>query len=633
MGKLEELEQGIYGKDDEERLRRTKRRVLFPKSIRKLPQVWMDKSKDIRPSGEEDRNMLNRKFLKFFLGGAGVLIIVMGSVFLFLYLGTRGQEAEVTIHDRGPVRAGELVTIPITFRNISSSVLKEVELTVILPEGSLVQEEGQDRPAPSRIVHKISDLDSGKEGSIEVLAKLFGKEGEEKEILTTLIYRPENLRARFSSKASKNFLIGLVPLAVVWEIPEIFSNNQEMKAIVRYNSSASFSFRNMWLRLEYPLGFQFISSAIKSEEGNNIWNVGDIDPGEEGSVEVLGRISGEEGEIKSFRAELGVFNTLTKEWRTFRDSHAAGKIAVTPLSITGSLKGSRETTVGLGENLQFTLRYKNNTEATLRNITVRATLEGPVLDFATLLIDKGNFDFNTRSIVWTAANAKELGELKPREEGEFHFEIQTKSRPAILHDSDKNQVVRLNAEIKPAFIPQEFTGTDLTGRDSIEAKVRTKMLFSSKVLYRSSPLPTSGPLPPKVGAKTVYTILWEIRNFTNDAENVQVIGLLPPNVVWENVFSPKDSRIIFDPATSEIRWNAGKVAAGTGINSPALTLAFQVSITPSTVDVGHALILLIESRLTGKDAFTGEELRETVGSQGTELRDDPGVSSQDGVVK
>ena len=633
MGKLEELESELYGKDDDELRRRSRRRVLFPQSVRKLPQAWMDKSKEILPSGEEDRKMMNRKFLKFFLGGAGALIIIMGSVFLFLYLGTRGSEAEVTIHDRGPVRAGEIVTIPITFRNISGSRLKEVELTVILPEGSLIQEEGQDRPAPSRIVRKIDDLDPGEEESIEVPAKLFGKEGEEKEILATLIYRPENLRARFSSKAAKNFLIGLVPLAVLLEIPENFSNNQEVRAVVRYNSSASNVFRNMWLRLEYPLGFQFISSAIKPEEGNSIWNVGDLDPGEGGSIEVRGRISGEEGEIKSFRAELGVFNTLTKEWRTFRDSQAAGKIAVTPLSITGALKGSRETTVGLGENLQFTLRYKNNTETTLRNITVRAALEGPVLDFATLLIDKGNFDFNTRSIVWTAANARELGELEPGKEGEFHFEIQTKSRPAVRQDSDKNQVVRLNAEIKPAFVPQEFAGTDLTGRDSIEAKVRTKILFSSKALYRSSPIPTSGPLPPRVGAKTVYTILWEIRNFTNDAENVQVVGLLPPNVVWENVFSPKDSRIIFDPATSEIRWNAGKVAAGTGINSPALTLAFQVSITPSTVDRGRNMTLLIESRLIGKDAFTGEELRETIGSQGTELRDDPGVSIQDGVVK
>ncbi len=632
MGKLDELEKELYGKDDEELRRRTKRRVLFPQSIRKLPQVWMGKPKKTETPGG-DKDILNRKFLKFFSGGVAVLIIVMSSIFLFFYLGTRGREAEVVIHDRSPITAGELVTIPVAFRNISNTTLKEVELTLVLPEGSLVQEEGQDRQAPARIIRKIDDLDPNEEGSVEVPAKLFGKEGEEKEILATLIYRPENLRARFSSKDSKNFLIGRVPLAVIWEIPEIFSNNQEVKAVVRFNSSASFIFRNMWLRLEYPLGFKFLSSSPKPEEGENTWSLGNIDPDEEGAIEVRGRIIGEEGEVKSFRADLGVFNTLTKEWITFRDSSAVGKIAVAPLSVTGFLKGSRETTVGLGENLQFALRYKNNTESTLRNITIRASLQGPVLDLQTLVIDKGNFDFNTRSLVWNSATAKELSELEPGEEGEFRFEIQTKPRPAVKEDADKNQVVRMSAEIKPAFVPEEFAGTDLTGQDSIEAKVRTKVLFSARALYRSSPIPTKGPLPPKVGAKTVYTIVWEVRNFTNDAENVQVIGILPPNVVWENVFTPQDSRIIFDAATSEVRWNVGRVPAGIGISSPALTLAFQVSITPSTVDRGRTMILLTEPRLSGKDAFTKEDLRETVESIGTELRDDPTASSQDGVVK
>lgn len=633
MGKLEELEQELYGKDTEELRRRTKRRVLFPQSLRKLPQMWMDKPKEEVSLKDQAQNILNRKYLKLFLGGAGVLALVMGSVFLFFYLGTRGQEAEVTIHNRGPISAGELVTVPVSFRNTSSIPLKEVELTLILPEGSLLKEEGQERPAPARIIRKLDDLLPGKEGSVEITARLFGKEGEGKEITATLIYRPENLRARFSSKSSKSFVINQVPLAIVWEIPENFSSNQEVRATIRYNSSAAFSFRDMWLRVEYPLGFQFASSSLKPAEGNNIWDIGDLDPGEEGRIEILGKITGEDGEVKSFVAGVGVFNVLTKEWRSFSDSTSVGKIAVAPLSVIGLLKGSRETIVGLGETLQFSLRYKNNTESVLRNIVVRAKLEGSVLDLPTLIIEKGNFDSGSGSIVWTSATADELAELQPGKEGEFKFEILTKSRPAVRGTQDKDQIVRMNAEIKPSLIPEEFAGTDLTGRDTIEAKVRTKILFSAKALFRSSPIPTSGPLPPKVGSKTTYTILWEVRNFTNDAENVQVVGVLPPNVSWENIFSPKDSRVIFDQATSEIRWSIGKVPAGTGVNSPALTLAMQVSIIPSVPDRGRTLVLLTESRLTGKDNFVKEDLQERLGQITTELRDDPAASQQDGIVR
>lgn len=633
MGKLEDLERGLYGKDDEEIRRRSGRRVLFPKSVRNIPQVWQELPKQIGMGEGIKQSILNRKFLKIFFGGVGILALIMGSVFLFFYLGTRGQEAEVTIHDRGTVSAGGLVTIPITFRNTSSTSLKEVELTVVLPAGSIIVEEGQERSAPSRIVRKVEDLDPAEEGSAEIAAKLFGKEGEEKEILATLTYRPENLRARFSAKSSRNFMIGAVPLAIVWEVPEKFSSNQEVQAVIRYNSSASFPFRNMWLRVEYPFGFNVVSSSVKPTEGNNIWNIGDLDPGEEGSIQIAGKITGEEGEIKSFIGALGVFNPLTKEWRAFQESALTSKIAVAPLSITGLLNGSREPIIDLGENLEFALHYKNNTEKPLRNITLRARLEGSVLDLPTLQIDKGTFDSGTNSIVWSSAIAPELRELAPGQGGEFKFEVEIKARPAIRGAGDKNQIVRLNAEISPAFVPEEFSGAGLTGRDLVEAKVRTKILFSAKALHASSPILTSGPIPPRVGSETVYTILWEVRNFTNDIDGVQVVGILPPNVTWKNVFSPKDSRVVFDSATSEVRWNVGKVPAGTGINSPALTMAFQVSVTPSQVDRGKTMTLVTESQFSGKDSFVKEDLQEKIGNINTDLRDEPGGQVQDGVVK
>lgn len=625
MGKLEDLEKELYKEDGEEILRRMRRRVLFPRSLHKISPIWQEPL----PKLKEESGRPNRTMLKFFLGAMGIILIILGATFLFLYLGTRGQEAELTIRDRGPIEAGEIITIPFAFRNVSRTALKEVELTIILPEGSVFYDAGEDKTAPLRIIRKLEDLDPGAEGTVEITVRLFGQEGEGKEVQGILLYRPENLRARFSSKETKIFTIGRVPLALSWEIPEILSQGQEVEAVLYYTSNAPQPFQDLWVRFEYPPGFEFISGDPAPEVADSIWKIGALEPGKEGTIRLKGRILGEEGELKSFRSELGIFNPLTKEWKSFREATAVSKIAVTPLSVQAFLSGSRKATVTPGDQLNFTLRYKNNTQAVLRGVTARAFLEGEIIDSSSLNFRDGVFDFATRSLVWGPGTAAELREVQPGQSGEFIFSVKTKTIPVVRGEQDKNQTVRLRAEIQTGVVPAGFLGTDLSSRDALEFKVRTKISFSGKVLFRSSPILNSGSLPPMVGAKTDYVVLFEVRNFTNDAQNLEAVAILPPNIKWNGVFLPQASRVVFDQGSSEVRWSAGDVKAGTGIISPALTLAFQVSVIPAEVDVGNSLVLITESRLKGKDAFVGEEIAEILPSLTTELSNDPAVSREE----
>lgn len=628
MGKLEDLEKELYEKDEEGIRRRMRRRVLFPGSLRKLSPVWQES----RPKPQEGPGRFNRTMLKLFLGITGIILIILAATFLFLYLGTRGQEAELVIPDRGPIEAGELVTIPFVFRNVSRTALSEVELTVTLPEGSIFYGAGGDQAAPARIVKKLEDLDPGEEGAVEITARLFGQEGEGKEVQGALLYRPENLRARFSSRVSRIFTIGKVPLALSWEVPEILSPGQEVDVRLRYASNAAQPFPDLWVRLEYPPGFEFVSGDPAPEVADTIWKVGVLEPGKEGAIRIKGRISGEEGELKSLRSELGIFNPLTKEWRSFREATATSKMAVRPLSVQAFMGDSRKGTITPGDQLNFTIRYKNNTQTLLRGVTVKAYLEGGIIETSSLDFRDAVFDFAARALVWGPGTATQLREVEPGQSGEFSFSVKTKSTPVVRGEQDKNQTVRLRSEIQAGVVPAGFSGTDLSGRDTLEFKVRTKVSFSGKTLFRSSPIPNSGSLPPRVGARTDYAVLWEVRNFTSDAQNLEVAAVLPPNVKWNGVFLPRDARVIFDEGSAEVRWSAGDVKAGTGIITPALTLAFQVSVTPAEIDVGKSLVLVTESRLKGKDVFTGEEISEMLSSLTTELSGDPAVLREEWTV-
>ncbi len=622
MEKLDQLEKELHGQETSPELQeRTRHRGLLPRIFRNLPSMWSSED----PVATHTENHKTRQLVaRLLIGGFVVLLVLTVSLFILFYFGTRGHEAEVTIYDRGPIEAGETLTIPLVVKNISSSALTEVELGIILPENALVIENGIEGAAPPRLTKKLSDIAPGQETKIEIVTRIFGKEGEEKKIQATLVYRPENLRARFTVTAEKNFPIRSVPLAISWEVPETLRQGQDVEMKVRYASNAFGVFSNMSLRVEYPSGFTFTEADRKPDFDNNIWKLGDLSPGLQGSITIKGKITGQEGETKAFSAGLGVYDPATKEWRLYRDSTTQARIAVTPLSVQAVLDGSSSSAITPGDHLNFVVRYRNNTPFTVKDIQIKTLLVGDILDLGTLSIDNGGvFDSGNRSIVWGPGNLSRLRFVSPNEGGELRFSVQTRSRPIVRSDADKNLVLVVRTFISTPEVPPELEGTDISYEDAIEYKIRSFVSFSNKGLYHSSPLPNNGPIPPKVGQKTTYTVLWEIRNFTNDLANVELRASVPPNIKWENVYTPKDALFSYNSASGEIKLSIPYIKAGTGVLQPALVNAFELSLTPSEVDVGKVITLLNETKFLATDLFTNEAVRKVGGAVTTELRDDP----------
>jgi len=498
--------------------------------------------------------------------------------------------------------------------------------------GSLIREENIDKKSPARITRQIHDLSPGEEGVVEIKVRIFGREGEEKIVSSALLYRPENLRARFSVRAEERFLISRVPLVVSWTLPGVLSRGQEAIFSVHYASNAEVPFENMYLRLDYPPGFTFKKGSPPPKIGENIWSLGTFNPGTSGEISLGGVISGGEGEIKAFKAGLGILDESTKEWNAYSESVGETKIAVTPLFVGATLKRPTENIIHPGDSLLFAVRYKNNTNFVLRNVSLRAFLEmlpfpdssSGFLEKSSLSVDKGGvFNSSEGAVIWAPANVEELREVAPGEEGDFSFSLHTKDRPPLRGERDKNLSVRLRVKIDSVGIPPELAGLDLASEEITEYKVGSLVLFGGRSLYRSSPIVNSGAFPPRVGEKTTYTVQWEVRNFTNDLRDVEIKTTLPPNIFWESVTFPQGEKITFESSSGEIKWRIGEVKAATGVLAPALVGAFQVSLVPSEADAGRAPTLLNDSVLGATDLFTGEKITKEVRALTTELREDP----------
>ena len=134
------------------------------------------------------------------------------------------------------------------------------------------------------------------------------------------------------------------------------------------------------------------------------------------------------------------------------------------------------------------------------------------------------------------------------------------------------------------------------------------MELSAKTLYNDGPFSNTGPIPPKVDKPTTYTISWAVSNSSNDLRNASVSGTLPLGVSWVGLTSPAKETVLYDDATRKVTWNLGDVKAGVGIDTPARTAYFQISLTPSLPDVESLVTLVRGNAFQGVDTWSGSTL-------------------------
>lgn len=623
MSRLDELKEKLYRKNDGGRpVKRDEPEDGFYRR-NKIKSAWEEKKEAEEEISESEKVMKKKKFIRAIIFIGILAVLVFGGVIVFLLLGLKKEEMDVEIFSKKEVEAGDTISYLVRYRNKSGVALRDLEIAFSFPSSSIVFGEENLEGGGLKARRKLDDLGLGEERELNLRASIFGKKGEEKKAEAVIFYRPENLSARFSKTSEFISKIIRVPLSVSFEvIPEV-SSGQEVEIVLNYSSTGRIVFENMTLGIDYPAGFKFNFSEPKASSDNNLWHIGRLEPDASGRIAIKGFLAGSAGEEKTFNGRLGVFDGRTKQWRVFAESSQIARIFSPPLFVEQKVNNSREYIATPGEKLEFTLRYKNTFNLPIKNVTIAVDLASPVLDFAALLAEKGFFDSLTKKIIWNPGSLEELRELQPGEEGEFKFTVDIKPRPPIRNAQDKNFVIASKASISTSEPPRVIEGLEFSSEDKLEIKLTTKAIFVAKSLYRDSPIPASGPLPPKVGQATVYTIFWEVRNFSNDLKNFQVRSPMPPNARWTSKISPSGEPIMFDEKSSEIVWNIGNLPAGTGIITPAKSVAFQISLTPSVSDIGRPVTLIGISKASGIDTFTDQKVEAEAEKLTTELKEDP----------
>jgi len=552
--------------------------------------------------------MFKKPFIIFLI----VLFLGVGLTGLWYYQKNNYSKEILKIEILGPeyAQAGEEIEYLVRYKNNGNVVLEDPELIFEHPKYSFLQD-GEEL----RWTKKVEDIYPGEEKSVKFKSRLLGKENEIVTAQAWLSYQPKNLKARYESKTTFSTQIKFVPLTFEFDLASKIETGQELQFSLNYFSNFKCELSDLRIKLNYPNGFLFKSSLPQTLEETE-WEITSLFQASGGRIKILGEIEGETGDQKVFRGELGIYRE--GEFIVLKEAAQSIQIIEPAIYISQMVNNSPDYIANPGDLLHYEIFFKNIGKKSFSKKFLLVRLEGRAFDLETLRSDKGETGPGDNSIIFDWKNVPKLSFLDAGEEGKVEFWIKVK-------DEESGEEVK-NPSLKDRILISE-------AEKEFEIKVNSKLIVLQKAYFQEEFFGNSGPLPPKVGETTTYTILWQVKNYWNDLNNVKVKAVLPSNVKPTGQIFSEDAKFTFDPASREAIWNIGDVAAYEGIGKTPLTLAFQVALIPNLNQEGKTALLVKEAEVIGQDEFTEDILNSKASEIDTSLPDDKTITEQQGIVQ
>ena len=559
--------------------------------------------------------------------GAFVVAVAIAAFFWYQARNTRGLDIAISAPEQ--VLLGVPFTVAVNVANGAQNVLQDIKLNLNIPEGVVFVGEPQDKTVEFK---DIGDLGVG--SLIKEEFQLMAISGEDtfKRLEVDISYLPFALASRFEKSEAVD--VGVRGSGIVLDLtaPAKVFSSEELELVISYRNVSDRDFRNLKLRMEYPPIFSFAKSSVIPDSGNNVWDLGDLRSGSEGTIKINGSVIGPAESFFDFKGSIE--SEFLGESYIISSRSITQSVETSPLSLDILLNGDQDVIVKPGDTLSYKINYANNIDIGLRDVIISAQLVGDMFDLATLNTNGSLRSFD-KTIIWNVANTPSLAVISPGASGKVEFRIDAKDVYPIKRLSDKNFILKVNAVIESPTVPQFVAAAKTISITSQEAKVAGKAVVDAKAFFRdaASGIVNRGPMPPKVGKATNFTVHWLITNYGTDIKNVEVKAFLGGNVRFTGEAKSNTTTVpVYNERTQEVVWMIDSISAGNGVLSRSSEAIFQVEAIPSVSDIGKYMTLLQATSLKASDDFTGLEIQANDSGLNTELPDDLTITSQQGVV-
>ncbi len=560
--------------------------------------------------------------------GIGFGIIALGALFIVMYM-SAPRGVSVDVYTERSVTRGVPFEVSVSVTNNASMTLQNGSITLNLPDGIVAAGPGAD---PSIVTDTIGELKSGGLNKKTYTLIPVAEQGNEMKITAVFSYETKP-GSRFDAKNDATVAVGDSVIALSVKKPDQALEGSTFSFDVAYVNTSDSGLKDVSLEADYPDGFRFDSSSIPPSSFTNYWDLGDLPAHASGTLTISGRFGN--GSQPDFSIPLKISAKFGEKEYPLGTTSADFTLAPSPLGLEVGINGQENYVAHVGDTLEYSVRYQNNSGIALANLALHAVLVGELFDFSSLSAPDASYNATTHTLTWNSANNPSLRLVDPGISGEVHFSISLKNQFKLNRMNDRNYSARATIGAESPSVPYYLSASRTYAERIMDTKVSGAVSVASRAYYRDalSQIANAGSLPPKVGQGTQYTVHWLLSSSANDINNIEVRAALPEGVKWTGVVkSNGDSDPQFDSAANEVVWNISKLSANRGVLTSPLEAVFQIEATPGEAQVGQYQTILGKTRLSATDSFTGSALQASANPLTTALPLDDTVSSAQGIV-
>lgn len=633
--------------DEESPLRKAEREIytvdgIAPKRRSLLREKKVDVSEDWnQPSDHPTQELMTHnknKTTSFFKNLFGVSLVmlciavfILGLSFITGNNNISSKKVAIDIATKSFVDGGEDLLVNVSVVNRNKLPLELATVILEYPEGG-----EQDSGASARIIRDIGTIGVGDTHQESFTIQLYGQEGSEKDITTTVQFRVPGSNAVYDTQESVRVVVRSSPVLFTLQAPEQVVPNQEVLLVFNFSSNASSILSNSAIILQYPPGFTMTRSVPDATTDNRIWYIGDIAPGTNRTITVYGTFAGSVNDAKTIRASLGAQNPKNEKLLDTTYNSVVQVITLTSAFLDARIKVSGSDAsatdmiaVPANNNVSIDIPWENVTGTQITNAEIRVRLSGSAYDPANVQVPSGFFDTLNNQIIWTKQQQPGLATINPGTKGSVGFSINPKT---IGLGSVSNPQIIISVDISGFQAGGSKLSTE--GVDTKKIVINSDLNLLVKTVHYGGQLQNSGPMPPKVNTETTYTLDWQVTNMRNKVSNVKVSTILPLYINYKNAVLPQNEaqNVSYNTVTRELIWNVGDVPAGVGGTSPARSVGIKVGITPTLAQIGSPVPLSNAITISGKDTFTGSTITVTRQATTTQVFNDISTVGADGKI-
>lgn len=582
-----------------------------------------------------------RSFTRWFLAISLLFFLAAAGAFTYYFVLGGGSIAaapeNIDIAVRGPITvvSGEPSQLQIVVTNRNQAILELADLIIHYPPGTRSPADFLTDLPEQRI--SLGSIEPGGQRQGTVSAVFMGKAAARANVEVELEYRVQNSNAIFVSKADYGVSYGNAPLSISIDGNKETVSGQRVTLTATVRAEGPSPLRDVLIESQFPFGFT-LDSAAPEMTRKDVWELGDLRPGDVRTIVLRGTLEGQEGDERVFRLRAGTRKVKTGQQIDAELSEIVHHVAVARpfIGLTVAINkeaGAEAATVSAGESVTVSILWKNNLSTPIANAVLVARLAGVAIPGTSIKSPDGFYRSADNTILFDRSTTRGgLAELAPGASGSVSFSFTMPDTQTLAKIKEAMLDITVHAAGKrlgEANVPETLQSTA-----SRSVKVATDVRLIGQGFYYQNPFGSVGPLPPEVDQETTYALVLTVANSSNGLEEAVVTAQLPPYVRWVGVYSPAQERIRFSATEGTVTWTLGDIppATGTEGGAPYKQVAFAVGFTPSASQLGEEPDLLRDIQLTARDQFTARSVTVSTPSVTTNLYDDPGFSSTDAAV-